>query len=310
MEVKKTAASLLSMLVLASIGPIIHADPAGPGGAPDTAVQPAPAPTTPKAPAGLLLRLKFKKGEVFVYRMTTTLSGSMTQGGRVIPMNTSTSMVMDQKVKSVRADGAARLIVSMGSAVMTVQGRTIPMNAQIRSMLTGNSMVMDTHGSIVTMDVNSSNPMASMFSSSSGSGFLSGYAFPDGAVNIGDTWTKPYSIPAMGLNATNTYSLANSWLQNGKQFVAIHSSASGNISMQPNSQSQMAMNMSGPITTTSDIILDNTSGIVRQVKGSSHTQMSVNMTIPSQQGGPGTPQTMTNDMTTSTTLQLVRVEQH
>jgi len=255
------------------------------------------------------MRLKFKKGEVFVYRMTTTITGTMTMTGRIVPMSTSTSMVMKETVKSVRSDGAARLVMSMGNVVISSQGRTIPMNDQMKGMLTGTSMVMDTRGNVVSMEVGSANPMAAMFNSSSGSGFLSGYGFPDGALNLGDTWTKPYSIPSMGLNTTNTYSLANTWLQNGKQFAAIHSSASGNISMQPNSQSQMAMSMSGPITATSDIILDNTGGVVRQVKGSSHTQLTTTMTMPSQQGGPGTPQTMTNDMTTSTTMQLVRVDQ-
>ena len=47
MVVKKTAASLLSLLVLASIGTAIHADPTVQGGAPNAAEQPAAAPAAP-----------------------------------------------------------------------------------------------------------------------------------------------------------------------------------------------------------------------------------------------------------------------
>jgi len=325
----------LTVLVLASLNTVVLADPADPGAANPAPVQTpgAATPATPQAPAappaaptqeanppavtapalpatppGILLRLKFKKGEAFVYRMTTTISGTMSFSGRVIPMNSSTSMVVVETVKGVRPDGAARLGIAMKNMTVSANGKQMPMNDKLKAMMSGNSTVMDTRGNMVDMDLNSTNPMAGLMGSGGPAGGLSSFGFPEAPVHVGDTWDKPMTLAALGLSATNTYYVANAWMQNGKHFVALHSSASGTISRPPSSS--VPLTMSGPMTTTSDTVFDATTGVARQVKALSTTHISMTMSMPSQNGGPATPQSMSNDMTTSVTMQLVRIEQH
>ena len=168
-------------------------------------------------------------------------------------------------------------------------------------------MVMSPRGNFEGMDLGKSNPMSSLFSGQP-SGFLGAYSFPAAPVQVGDAWTTHTKMAMLGADLTNTYSLTKAWVQDGKQFVSLHSNSSGTLSMKPNAK--LAMSMSGPIDSTSDITMDVTSGIIRQVKGSANIKMTMTMTMPASQGAQPTPQTVVNDSTMSTAMQLVRVDQH
>lgn len=284
--------------------------------APDVPMTVAPtgaAPATQPVTPGVLIRLKFKVGEILVYRIKTETTGTMTTQQGAIPLDSRSTMDMTQTVESIRrSDGAARIVAAVTGGQITMMGRTVPLKSGTSSLLAGNSVVIDSQGRVLSMNFGDKNPISALMNTGSGGSMFASFGMPDGPVHIGDRWTRQSSAGPMGAAITADYTVSNIWTENGKRFVAIHSTMSGSMSSGPSSKLPLNIKMSGPIDGTGDVIFDATGGIMHQTVNTSHVRMNMSYAAPANSPGraTGSAQNMTNDISTTTTIQLVRVEQN
>jgi hypothetical protein len=173
----------------------------------------------------ITLEYKFTAGEVDKYKVTMEMSMDMPGMGSKTtapPMNTSITMTWTQKTLEVNADGSAKLRVTYGEPM--ISGPKTPHSAAKTTKLGGQSviMTMSKRGQMLSMDgldkVMAASGLKNMDFSKLMCSSSRNALFPEGPVEVGQSWTQCAPLPfgKSQMNVTTTLVGADQQLWNQK----------------------------------------------------------------------------------------------
>ena len=283
-----------------------QAAPAVPVAVPPTPVVATPVPTT------VLLRYKFKAGQVRDYHMSMDTNGTIAglPGGQTMPMKQHMDVRLHQTVTGVQdADGTATIAMGMDSMTMTMNGRVMPFPASMMAQMKNIGTLVETTAGKVVSFTPSARPagggLPGMDFSKMG-GMQSSTALPEAAVKAGDTWTNTADISGQfglaGTSAANTtLTLAGVDMSGGTPVADITTETVADISTSATAAPPVPMAMAGKITGTGHLKFDVAAGVITQQTGLSHILMTM---TPAGGQAPAQVGPMTIDMEINTRLDL------
>ncbi|HZP82715.1 MAG TPA: hypothetical protein VFB21_13830 [Chthonomonadaceae bacterium] len=187
----------------------------------------------------VMLRMKFKPGDVNRYRMTMQMNMTMHMPNQPQPMTVPVNMMMtmEQKVDSVDAKGNGTVVTTIQNQQVTANGQTAP-SPQVPPV----TMRLSPQGKILSTQGMPANQVTNMMGNPFGSGGANGLTvlLPAKPVKPGDSWTQPVRLPGSALSGTTKNTLIR--YENVGQFrtARIHTVANLTLKMMMDGQGQPA----------------------------------------------------------------------
>lgn len=262
----------------------------------------------------MTLAYKFTPGDVDNYKMSMEMS--MQMPGMPAP-NTSVTVTYTQKVLSVNPDGSAKIQVTYGAPTLS-GAPAAAKGAKAAAKLEGQSviMTMSPRGQMLSMEgldkIVAGSAMKNMDFSSLFSNSSNQALFPEGPVDVGQSWSQDVPFPFGGgqMKITSTLEDADMQIWNQKA-VKIKQTFTGCLNMAQVMKAAMAgvdstgktanmpdlSKMMGDMNLDGDMTFLFAPEIGKLLKGDGAVKMNVVIAMPSDAKSHGTPSTFKMDMT-------------